>query len=191
MRTVGIVVVMLLAVALGGCLPQQKDVDLTQAQVDEIVNLVVTEVQPIKPELAEKINTMWQKYSTQFDGAQDKYGPFIAELDRILGTQNGGLEELIKKMQGADAASAPWNKYAAQIESILGLAALAAALFAKKKTTEAKTNKAEAENNAKKYAAHKFVVESEIFKEPDLKGGFAKKIYERIGEERARLGVTV
>jgi len=180
MRTV-IAVVMLLAV--GGCSGQQinrlaEQVDGLNGQLNNYLSAAAASGVVDANDLKEIIKA---SAAISTSTAAIKEGEYITEKD---------AQNLINAAM-AVASSGALGQYGTPIVTILAAISAILGLFAKKKTTEAKTNKAEAENNAKKYAAHKFVVESEIFKEPDLKGGFAKKIYERIGEERAKLGVTV
>jgi len=105
-----------------------------------------------------------------------------------------GLVTIIEGAQAANAASAPWNPYAAVIAAALTILSTILGIKFKQKAAEAKSEREKAEASGLKYQAHKQGVEKTMKQTSVSDVAEVKKVeavlFDNIGEARANLGVT-
>jgi len=125
--------------------------------------------------------------NADIDRLQATFRSVAAALQGAPYSDSGGLLTLLEGAQAANAASAPWNPYAAIIAAVLTILSTALGIALKKKAADASAA-------VLKYKAHKQGVEktmkevsvstdSEVIKVEGV-------LYDNIGQARAALGVT-
>lgn len=134
----------------------------------------------------EKLVAKLDKIHDEIDRVQPQMGAIVDAIDGAEASEDATLA-IIKTLQAANSASTPFNPYAAPIAGVLAIVSAILGMVAKNKTDEAKANAAMALEQAKKYEAHKIVVAKTLL---TADKEVAKTMYEDIGTERARLGVT-
>ena len=105
-----------------------------------------------------------------------------------------GLLTLLKSARAVNAASAPWNPYAAVIAAALTILSTILGLSLKKNAADASAAILKADAAGLKYKAHKRGVEKTMKQASFSDVADVKKmetvLYNNIGEARAALGVT-
>ena len=173
------IVVIVLAVLAGGCVPTA---DQIRGVGDDVGNLsilidnlqaAVSESQMVESEKLNKINK-----------EIDRIQPTVQEIANAMQEANyvdgDDIGNAIVAAQAVNAASAPVNPYAVPIGAGLTLAGLILEILRRKEKNEKETAEA-------KYAAHK--QGAEAFRMRANKE-VAVELYESIGKARERIGVS-
>lgn len=136
----------------------------------------------IDPNLAERVLSA----NADIDRLQSVIASITASLQGAEFSGGEGIISLLEAAQSANAASAPWNPYAAPIGAALTILLTILGAYAKKKSAEASAL-------AAKYKAHKQGVEKTMKLASASNVEEVKKfeavLYDNIGQARANLGV--
>ena len=150
-----------------------KTTDSLQKAADS-VTLALAEGEFVDPEVIDKV----RKINEEIDRVQPQITS-ITEAVAKIDLEGEDWEQWLAVVEAANAASAPFNPYAAPIGA--GLAVLSAVLgiFLKKKSNEAAVANL-------KYQAHKIGTEELKLAHPDI----ALELYKNIGEARSASNAT-